>query len=118
MASAALNFATLKPDNLPASDAALDVYIIRGQDVILSQFFHNDTALNWQFERFVTDFKNRFNQDIVVSKQDYNQILVLKNSQFSFVDFNHPDMFLCKNSTHLSQIALFFLKLLNKKMHF
>ena len=118
MASAALNFATLKPDNLPASDAALDVYIIRGQDVILSQFFHNDTALNWQFERFVTDFKNRFNQDIVVSKQDYNQILVLKNSQFSFVDFNHPNMFLCKNSTHLSQIALLFSQIIEQENAF
>ena len=118
MASAALNFATLKPDNLPASDAALDVYIIRGQDVILSQFFHNDTALNWQFERFVTDFKNRFNQDIVVSKQDYNQILVLRNSQFSFVDFNDPNMFLFKNSTRLSQIALLFSQIIEQENAF
>ena len=118
MASAALNFATLKPNNLPDSDAAVDVYIIRGQDVILSQFFHNDTALNWQFDKFVTDFKNRFNQDIVVSKQNYNQILVLRNSQFSFVDFNHPDMFLCKNSTHLSQIALLFSQIIEQENAF
>ena len=82
MASAALNFATLKPNNLPDSDVAVDIYIIRGQDVILSQFFHNDTALNCQFDKFVTDFKNRFNQDIFVSKQNYNQILVLRKSQF------------------------------------
>ena len=45
MASSALNFATLKPNNLPDSDVAVDIYIIRNQDVILSQFFHNDTAL-------------------------------------------------------------------------
>merc|ERR1712074_318744 len=94
----ALNFATLKPNNLPDSDAAVDVYIIQNQDVILSQFFHNDTALNWQFDKFVIDFKTRFNQDIVVSKQNYNQILVIRNSQFSFVDFNNSNMFLCKNS--------------------
>ena len=118
MASAALNFATLKPNNLPDSDAAVDVYIIRGQDVILSQFFHNDTALNWQFDKFVTDFKNRFNQDIVVSKQNYNQILVLRNSQFSFVDFNHPNMFLCKNSTRLSQIALLFSQIIEQENAF
>ena len=78
MASSALNFATLKPNNLPDSDVAVDIYIIRNQDVILSQFFHNDTALNWQFDKFVSDFQTRFCQDIIVSKQNYNQILVLK----------------------------------------
>ena len=118
MASAALNFATLKPNNLPDSDVAVDIYIIRNQDVILSQFFHNDTALNWQFDKFVTDFKTRFNQDIVVSKQNYNQILVIKNSQFSFVDFNNPNMFLCKNSTRLSQIALLFSQIIEQETSF
>ena len=60
MASSALNFATLDPN------VAVDIYVIRNQDVILSQFFHNDTALNWQFPKFVSDFKKRFGQDITV----------------------------------------------------
>ena len=115
MASSALNFATLKPNNLPDSDVAVDIYIIRNQDVILSQFFHNDTALNWQFDKFVSDFKTRFGQDILVSKQNYNQILVLKNSEFSFVDFDSPNMFLCKNSTHLSQIAVLFSQIIEQE---
>ena len=93
MASSALNFATLEPNDLPTSNVAIDIYVIRNQDVILSQFFHNDTALNWQFPKFIADFKMRFGQDITVSKQTYNQILVLKNSEFSFVDFDSPDMF-------------------------
>ena len=118
MASSALNFATLKPNNLPDSDVAVDIYIIRNQDVILSQFFHNDTALNWQFDKFVSDFKTRFGQDIIVSKQNYNQILILKNSEFSFVDFDSPNMFLCKNSTRLSQIALLFSQIIKQENSF
>ena len=53
-----------------------------------------------------------------MSKQNYNQILVLRNSQFSFVDFNHPNMFLCKNSTHLSQIALLFSQIIEQENAF
>ena len=74
MANSALNFATLEPNDLPSSHVAIDIYVIRNQDVILSQFYHNDTALNWQFPQFVADFKMRFDQTISVTKQDYNQI--------------------------------------------
>ena len=118
MASSALNFATLDPNDLPSSNVAVDIYVIRNQDVILSQFFHNDTALNWQFPKFVSDFKKRFGQDITVSKQNYNQILVIRNLEFSFVDFDSNDMFLCKNSTHLAQIATLFSQIIEQENSF
>ena len=70
MASSAFNFATLEPDELPSSNVDVDIYVIRNQDVILSQFYHNDTALNWQFHQFVADFKMKFGQTISVTKQD------------------------------------------------
>ena len=38
MASSALNFATLEPDDLPSSNVAIDIYVIRNQDVILSSY--------------------------------------------------------------------------------
>ena len=99
MASSAYNFAVLEPDDLPSSNVAVDVWVIRNQDVILSQFYHNDTALNWQFPKFIADFKMRIGQTISVTKQDFNQVLVIRDKQLSFVNFNSNDMFLCKNST-------------------
>ena len=118
MASSAFNFATLEPDDLPLSNVAVDIYVIKNQDVILSQFYHNDTALNWQFHKFVADFKMRFCQTISVTRQNYNQILVLRDQQFSFVDFNLDDMFLCKNSTHLAHIAILFSQIIEQENSF
>ena len=99
MASSAFPFALLDPTDLPSSDVAIDVWVIRKQDVILTQHYQRDAGLNWQFTKFITDLETRFQQTISVQKQDFNQVLVLRNQIFSFVNFDSNDMYLCKNTT-------------------
>ena len=111
MASSAFPFALLDPTDLPSSDVAIDVWVIRKQDVILTQHYQRDAGLNWQFTKFITDLETRFQQTISVQKQDFNQVLVLRNQIFSFVNFDSNDMYLCKNTTHLAHLPLFFHKL-------
>ena len=67
MASSAYNFALLEPNDLPSSNVAIDVWVIRNQDVILTQYYHNDAALNWQFPKFIADLKKKFKQTISVN---------------------------------------------------
>jgi hypothetical protein len=104
MSSAAFNFALLDPSALPMSNIAIDVWIIRNQDVILTQHYNHDQGLNWQFPKFIEDLQLRFDQTISVQRQDYNQVLVLCDQQFSFVNFDSNDMYLCKNTTHLTHL--------------
>ena len=47
MASSAFTFALLDPTDLPSSNVAIDVWVIRNQDVILTQHYKHDAGLNW-----------------------------------------------------------------------
>ena len=50
--------------------------------------------------------------------QDFNQILVLQNQQFSLVNFDSNDMYLCKNTTHLAHLATLFSQIIEQENSF
>jgi hypothetical protein len=118
MSSAAYNFALLDPASLPLANVAIDVWIIRNQDVILTQHYNHDQGLNWQFSKFIEDLQTRFDQTITVQRQDYNQVLVLRDQQFSFVNFDSNTMYLCKNTTHLTHLATLFAQIVEQENSF
>ena len=118
MSSAAFNFALLEPSALPTSNVAIDVWVIRNQDVILTQHYQHDAGLNWQFPKFIADLQVRFDQTISVQRQDFNQVLVLRDQQFSFVNFDSNDMYLCKNTTHLAHLATLFSQIIEQETSF
>ena len=118
MASSAFTFALLDPTALPSSNVAIDVWVIRNQDVILTQHYKHDAGLNWQFPTFVDNLKTRFHQTISVQMQDFNQILVLRNQQFSFVNLDSDDMYLCKNTTNLNHIVTLFSQIIEQETSF
>ena len=118
MSSAAHNFALLDPASLPLAKIAIDVWIIRNQDVILTQHYNHDQGLNWQFAKFIEDIQTKFDQTITVQRQDYNQVLVLRDQQFSFVNFDSDTMYLCKNTTHLTHLATLFAQIIEQENSF
>ena len=118
MASAGYTFALLDPLNLPSFNVAIDVWIVRGQNVILTQHYNHDAGLNWQFLKFIENLTSRFHQTITVTTQDFNQILVLRNQQFSFVNIDSDDMYLCKNTTNLAHIATLFSQIIEQETSF
>ena len=118
MSSAAHNFALLDPASLPLAKIAIDVWIIRNQDVILTQHYNHDQGLNWQFAKFIEDIQTKFDQTITVQRQDYNQVLVLRDQQFSFVNFDSNTMYLCKNTTHLTHLATLFAQIVEQENSF
>ena len=118
MSSAAFTFALLEPTALPLNDVAIDVWIIRNQDVILTQHYQRDAGLNWQFPKFIEDLQLRFSQTIQVQKQNYNQILVLHDQQFSFANFDSNDMYMVQNTTHLTHLATLFSQIIEQESSF
>ena len=62
--------------------------------------------------------ETRFQQTVSVQKQDFNQVLVLRNKQFSFVNFDSNDMYLCKNTTHLAHLATLFSQITEQETSF
>jgi hypothetical protein len=103
---------------LPVNDVAIDVWIIRNQDVILTQHYQRDAGLNWQFPKFVEDLQTRFGQTIQIQKQNYNQILVIRNQQFSFQNFDSNDMYMVQNTTHLTHLATLFSQIIEQESSF
>ena len=79
MTSSAHTFALLDPSNLPTESIAIDVWILRNQNVILTTKYQSDSGLNWQFSTFTQGLKSRFQQSITFSQQAYNQVLVLRD---------------------------------------
>ena len=118
MTSSAHTFALLDPSNLPTESIAIDVWILRNQNVILTTKYQTDSGLNWQFSTFTQGLKSRFHQDITFSQQAYNQVLVLRNGIFSFTSFDSTEMFLCKNSSHLYQVAILFGQIIEQENAF
>ena len=116
--SSAHTFALLDPANLPIQPIAIDVWILRNQNVILTTKYQSDSGLNWQFSTFTQGLKSRFNQDITFTKQAFNQVLVLRNSIFSFANFDSEEMFLCKNSSHLFKVAVLFAQIIEQENSF
>jgi hypothetical protein len=118
MSSAAFQFALLNTTALPDYDVAIDVWIIRNQDIILTQHYQHNEGLNWQFQNFVDVLQSRFGQTIQIKKQNFNQILVIQNQQFSFQNFNSDSMYMVQNTTHLIQLATLFSQIIEQENHF
>ena len=118
MTSSSHPFALLDPAALPSENIVIDVWILRGQDVILTTLYQTDTGLNWKFDIFIQNMKSEFQQDIVISRQQHNQVLVLKNGIFSFANFDSTDMYLAKNSSHLFQVATLFDQIIEQENSF
>ena len=118
MTNSAHTFALLDPANIPTSDIAIDVWILRNQKVILSTVYEADSGLNWQFSTFETNLKTDFQQDITVTTQDYNQVLVLRGGIFSFISFDSTATFSCKNTSHLFQVGILFGQIIEQENAF
>ena len=78
MTAAAHDYKTLVPSNLPATPCAIDVWILRGQDILLTKGWKaEDEIVNMKFDGFKQQIATIFSQTITPTVQPYNQGLVL-----------------------------------------
>ena len=70
------SFKSLKPNQLPDGRLALDVYILREQEVLITKNYQDQDELrNMIFSGFSSLLHQTFGQTLVPSRQAYNQVL-------------------------------------------
>ena len=69
MASSAYDFKQLKPSDLPVIPTSIDVWILRGQDILLTKdWASEDLIINMKFTGFQQTISRTFSQTIVLIK--------------------------------------------------
>ena len=90
---------------MPPGNIALDVYLLRNQEVLLTKnFSDNDELRNMLFDGFSALLQASFSQILQPTKQDYNQVLVLENKLFKFVPLSTDLTYLVNSTLELSQV--------------
>ena len=90
---------------MPPGNIALDVYLLRNQEVLLTKIFSdNDELRNMLFDGFSALLQASFSQILQPTKQDYNQVLVLENKLFKFVPLSTDLTYLVNSTLELSQV--------------
>ena len=112
--AAGVSFKTLNPNNLPADNVALDVYLLRGQNLLLTKnYAFNDEVLNMIFSGFTTLIKT-----VVPVSRDFNQVLVLENKQFKFVPLASEQTYIVNRTTDLDQVFSMMSQILDQETKF
>ena len=100
----AFNFGQYQTNTLPSTKQAVNVFILRDQEIILTKNFNTDSSMiNMFFPGFTKIMQDNFGQNIVPSKQPFNQGLVLEKGLFKFVNINSTTLYEVKNTKDISQ---------------
>ena len=79
MTSSAIRMDDLDPNNLPQIPTALDMWILRDQNLVLTvNWDKNDEIINMDFQGFEQQIQNTFSQTLSPQSRPYNQGLILK----------------------------------------
>ena len=118
MSGAATAFASLDPNDLPMDPTALDIWILRDQNIILSTHITSEESINLQFQGFIANILDTFAQTITIKAMPYHQALVLKDKQFVFERMDSSDKYAAKTNKRLSQIATLFTQIVKQEISF
>ena len=118
MSGAATAFASLDPTDLPMDPTALDIWILRDQNIILSTHITSEESINLQFQGFIANILNTFAQTITIKAMPYHQALVLKNKQFIFERMDSSNKYAATSNKRLSQIATLFSQIVKQELSF
>ena len=102
--SAPIPINDLDPANLPTNPTYLDMYILRNQDIVLTTTWMVDQTITMNFANCIKEITDRFSQSLVLTKQPYNQALVLINQQFKFISMNSSQKFQAKITPDLTRV--------------
>jgi hypothetical protein len=118
MSGAATAFASLDPNDLPMDPTALDIWILRDQNIILSTHITSEESINLQFQGFIGNILTTFAQVITIETMPFHQALVLKDKQFVFERMDSSNKYAAKTNKRLSQIATLFSQIVKQEISF
>ena len=103
--SSEFSFKSLKPTQLPDGNLALDVYLLRNQEVLITKNYQDQDELrNMIFPGFSNLLHRTFGQTLVPSRQDYNQVLTLESKVFKFAPLSSPLSYAVNTTSQVMQV--------------
>ena len=102
MSSSALAVDSLDPVALPNEPTSLDVWVLCGQTVaITTNNKASDQMVYLSFTAFQQMIQAKFSQDLLPTKEKYNQGLWVQGGFLQFVDIDSTETFVAKQSIDL-----------------
>ena len=119
MTSSSYDFKHLDPSNLPAVPTSVDVWILRGQDILITKDYSSeDQIINMKFTGFKQTIARIFSQTVVPTVQNYNQGLVIIDKKFQFVNMNSHTTFEVNSTADLQQIFTTLNQIIDQEVNF
>ena len=116
--SAPIPINDLDPANLPTNPTALDMYILKNQDIVLTSNWVVDQTITMDFPNCIQAINERFSQLLVLTKQPFNQALVLINQEFKFVNMNSSQKFQAQTTQDLTRVFMTLGHIINQESAF
>ena len=99
------DFKQLEPAALPLLPSAIDVWILRGQDILLTKdWVSEDQAVNMNFSGFEEQIKTTFSQTVKSTVQPFNQGLVLIDQKLQFLKMESSLVFEVNATSDLRRV--------------
>ena len=115
MTGASFDFKALRKNSLPSTSQSIDVWLLRGQEVLLTKGSNKeDEVINMMFSGFTSTMSTNFAQDVTPTKQNFNQGLVLEEGLFKFVPMNTSSVYEVQNNADMSQVFRTFTQLIHQ----
>ena len=102
--SAPIPINDLDPANLPTNPTALDMHVLRNQNIVLTTTWMIDQTITMNFANCIKEITDRFSQSLVLTKKPYNQALVFIEQQFQFISMNSSQKFKAKITSDLTRV--------------
>jgi hypothetical protein len=119
MTGSSYNFKQLTPANLPSVATSIDVWILRGQDILLTKdWAADDQIVNMKFIGFKEQISTTFSQTLLPIVQPFNQGLVVVDKIFQFVKMESRSAFEVNATADLDQVFRTLTQIIDQETNF
>ena len=67
--SAPISLNDIDPANLPESPTALDIYVLKNQNIVLTKTWITDLTITMNFANCIKEIYDRFSQSLILTKK-------------------------------------------------
>ena len=119
MTSSSYDYKQLIPSSLPVTATSILVWILRGQDILLTKDWEaNDQTVSMKFAGFSKQISDTFSQTLVPEVQPFNQGLVIVNKIFQFVKMESRSTFEVNSTADLEQVFCTLTQIIGQEINF
>ena len=118
LCSAPISLNDIDPSKLPESPTALDMYVLKNQNIVLTTTWITDLTITMNFANCKKEIFDRFSQTLILTQKPYNQALVIVDKTFQFIGMNDSQKFNAKITPDLTRVYTTINHLINQENAF